>query len=55
MLDDDDSDLTHVPATALAVTEVLANQLRAVDNYLAMIDEHIEVWRKASAQALKSI
>jgi transposase len=57
MLDDDDPDLAHVPAIALAVIKVLANQLRAVDEHLAMIDEQIEAWRKASApaQALKTI
>lgn len=57
MLDEDDVDLAHVPATALTVMKILADQLRAVDAHLAMIDEQIEAWREASApaQALKTI
>lgn len=57
MLDEDDSGLAHIPAIGLAVIKVLASQLRAVDEHLAMIDEQIEAWRKASAsaQALKTI
>ena len=57
MLDDEDESLAHIPATALLVVKVLANQLHAVDEHLAMIDEQIEAWQKASAsaQALKTI
>ena len=57
MLDEDRPELAHIPAVALAAIRVLANHLRAVDEHLAMIDEQIEEWRKASApaQALKTI
>jgi len=57
MLDEDRPELAHIPAIALAAIRVLANHMRAVDEHLAMIDEQIEEWRKASApaQALKTI
>jgi len=56
-LDEDDSDIAHIPETALAVMKILADQLRAVEANLAMLDEQIEAWRQssASAQALKTI
>jgi len=56
-LDEQDSDVAHVPPPAFAIMRVLADQLRAVEAHLAMIDEEIDVWRRsnASAQALKSI
>ncbi len=56
-LDDSDADLAHAPAIALAAIRILASQLRAVDERLAMIDEEIETWRQAgaTAQALKTI
>ena len=57
MLDEDDEDLAQVPASALMVMKVLADQLRAVDAHLSAIDEQIEAWQRASApaQALKTI
>ncbi|MDB5594038.1 MAG: putative family transposase [Hyphomicrobiales bacterium] len=57
MIEQGDFHLAHVPAIALAVIKVLAQQLRALDEHLAMIDEQIDAWRKASptAQALKTI
>jgi transposase len=57
MLDGEDECLAHVPPTALLVMKVLANQLHAVDEHLAMIDEQIDAWQKANApaQALKTI
>lgn len=57
MLDEEDVDLAHVPVTALMVMKVLADQLRAVDAHLELIDEQIEAWRRSSApaQALKTI
>ncbi len=57
MLDDEDADLAHIPATALMVMRILAGQLRAVDEHLAMVDEQIKAWQEASepAQALKTI
>jgi transposase len=56
-LDEEDPDIAHIPGTALAVMKILADQLRAVEANLAMIDEQIEAWRQssASAQALKTI
>jgi transposase len=56
-LDEEDPDIAHIPETALAVMKILADQLRAVEANLAMIDEQIEAWRQssASAQALKTI
>ena len=56
-LDEDDPDIAHIPETALAVMKILADQLRAVEANLAMLDEQIEAWRQssASAQALKTI
>jgi transposase len=57
MLDDQDAGLAHVPTTALMVMKVLADQLRAVDAHLAMLNEQIEAWQRLSApaQALKTI
>ena len=56
-LGEEDPDIAHIPETALAVMKILADQLRAVEANLAMIDEQIEAWRpsSASAQALKTI
>jgi transposase len=56
-LDEKDPDIAHIPETALAVMRILADQLRAVEANLAMLDEQIEAWRQssASAQALKTI
>lgn len=42
MLDEDDEDLAQVPASALTVMKILADQLRAVDAHLSAIDEQIE-------------
>jgi transposase len=57
MLDDDDEGVAHVPASALTVMKILADQLRAVDAHLAAIDEQIAAWQResAAAQALKTI
>ena len=56
-LEAEDPDIAHIPETALAVMKILADQLRAVEANLSMIDEQIEAWRQssASAQALKTI
>jgi transposase len=56
-LDEDDPDIAHIPETALAVMKILADQLRAVEANLAMLDDQIEAWRQssASAQAVKTI
>ncbi len=56
-LDEKDPDIAHIPETALAVMRILADQLRAVEANLAMLDEQIEASRQssASAQALKTI
>jgi hypothetical protein len=53
MLDDD----ARVPASALMVMKILADQLRAVDAHLSAIDEQIEAWQResAAAQALEDI
>jgi transposase len=57
MLDEEDADLTHIPATAITIMKILADQLRAVDAHLGLIDEQIDAWQRASgsAQALKTI
>jgi transposase len=57
MLDEDDEELAQVPASALTVMKILADQLRAVDAHLSAIDEEIEAWQRESsaAQALKTI
>ena len=57
MLDDKDAALVNVPPVAIMVMKVLADQLQAVDEHLAMIDAQIEAWRQdsAAAQALKTI
>jgi len=56
-LDEKDPEIAHIPQPALAVMNILADQLRAVEAHLSMIDDEIEAWRQssASAQALKSI
>lgn len=56
-LDEDDERLAVVPQAALQVMKILANQLRAVDEHLALVDEQIEAWQQASApaQALRTI
>jgi transposase len=57
MLDEEDEELAQVPASALLVMKVLADQLRAVDAHLSAIDEQIEAWQResAAAQALKTM
>ena len=57
MLDEDDEDLAQIPANALMVMKILADQLRAVDAHVLAIDEQIEAWQResAAAQALKTI
>ena len=56
-LDENDPDVADVPQSALAVMRVLADQLRAVEANLSLIDEQIEAERRASAsaQALETI
>jgi hypothetical protein len=39
MLDEDDDELAQIPASALTVMKILADQLRAVNAHLAAIDE----------------
>jgi transposase len=57
MLDEDDEDLAQIPAGALMVMKILADQLRTVDAHVSAIDEQIEAWQResAAAQALKTI
>jgi len=57
MLDEEDAGLAHIPATAITIMKILADQLRAVDAHLGLIDEQIDAWQRASgsAQALKTI
>ena len=57
MLDEDDEELAQIPAGALMVMKILADQLRAVDAHVSAIDEQIEAWQResAAAQALKTI
>jgi transposase len=57
MLDEDDEELAQVPAGALTVMKILADQLRAVDAHLSAIDEEIAAWQResAAAEALKTI
>ena len=57
MLDEDDEDLAQIPANALMVMKILADQLRAVDAHVLAIDKQIEAWQResAAAQALKTI
>lgn len=50
-LDEGDADLAHVPVTARMVMKVLADQLRAVEAHLAMLDEQIEAWQRSSGSA----
>ena len=46
MLDEDDEELAQVPADALTVMKILADQLRAVDAHLSAIDEEIAAWQR---------
>ena len=57
MLGEDNEELAEIPAGALMVMKILADQLRAVDAHLSAIDEQIEAWQRESAavQALKTI
>src|SRR5271166_5024538 len=57
MLDGDDEDLAQIPASALMVMKILADQLRAVDAHVSAIDEQIEAWQRenAAAQTLETI
>jgi transposase len=50
-LDEDDPDIADIPQSALAVMRILADQLRAVEAHLALIDEQIEAWWQSSASA----
>ncbi len=57
MLDENDEELAQIPAGALMVMKILADQLRAVDAHVSAIDAQIEAWQResAAAQALKTI
>ena len=51
MLDEDDEELAQVPASALTVMKILADQLRAVDAHVSAIDEQIGAWQRENASA----
>ncbi len=45
MLDEDHEELAQIPAIALTVLKILADQLRAVDAHVSAIDEQIGAWQ----------
>src|SRR5208283_4292662 len=48
-LDENDPDVAHIAQSALAVTRVLADHLRALEAHLALVDEQIEAEQRSSA------
>jgi hypothetical protein len=51
MLDENNKELAEIPAGALMVMKILADQLKAVAAHLVAIHEQIEAWQRESAAA----
>jgi transposase len=51
---DEDEELAQVPAGALTVMKILADQLRTVDAHLSAIDEEIAAWQRGALRLRRS-